>query len=348
MNLIKGIRIALWGFSIVGVLSTGVLLGHVRWDFETAETGMRSADLNIRQSAFYGLLKPHANSKGSVRSSVEQLVAAHPNEREQIARALIEALELEVAHRNLARQNGEQLTETFSDYWADLMAAVSYLRDPRAVKGLLGGVDTGGIATEGLADICPSAIDALIDVARAPNPTFRGMPLGFRNGAVAALGGCLNRTELLRANPEVRAKARAALLEALDDADWTVRIAAVNGTLSFREDATVKEKLDRMAGLDPYMSPLPRLAPGTSTFAVRDAARDVLAADERTVFYLVRSADNLECRVDAQIADASLSVIMGPFPSRQSAERAACRNLDSIRIDTPACRTIAPPGVCGR
>jgi hypothetical protein len=333
--------------AILTLLSAGALWGQGQGPAVPRLSDLLNPDPSVRESSFYSLLRPFSDSSGDLHSTIARFFVSHSSQRKQLSDTLILALELAVSLRNSKRQEGQPITESFSDYWADLMATVSFLRDPRAADALLGGVGTGGIATEGLADICPSAIDSIIAVVQASEPTSRGMPLGFRSGAVTALGACLRRMQLLRANPEVRPKVRAALLSVLDDEDWTVRIAATNASFAFRGEPEFRDKLNRIAGLDNYTSPLPRTAPGTTSFAVRDAARAALDADEKSSFYVVRSTQSLECRVESGTSEPSATAMLGPYATIQQAERAMCAHQDSTGPADLACRSVTPQAACG-
>ena len=87
---------------------------------------------------------------------------------------------------------------------------MSSLRDPRALEGLLTVIDTGGMAVNGLAELGPVAVDAVLQRVAVGG-------IADRADAIAVLGGFLTRLEAVRSSPEAAAKARRAVLAALKD-----------------------------------------------------------------------------------------------------------------------------------
>ncbi len=126
--------------------------------------GLTSADLKIREDTFYALIMPARRIANTTSSAVAMryLLRTHPDEAEQLKAAMISALELANGYvRDLEKKNAHS-DEYFSDYRADLVWVVASLRDPRALEGLLAVIDTGGLAVNGLADLGPIAVDAVI------------------------------------------------------------------------------------------------------------------------------------------------------------------------------------------
>jgi hypothetical protein len=99
------------------LLSVSTVSAQVPPNVESALTALGSSDLRVRQSAFYSLLKPFGNEAGAVRLSIEDLLTAYPDSREQLATVLIGALERDVAYRKTMEQSGQQRSESFTDYW---------------------------------------------------------------------------------------------------------------------------------------------------------------------------------------------------------------------------------------
>lgn len=279
-----GGKVMTWRFRKVwSVLLTTVLFGLIlpsllaqsHPNIEAALAATSSPDLQTRVNAFYALVGPAGTNTNSARG-LENLLRSRPEEAERIKVVLIAALEREVIYKETLDKNGQQLSETFTDYWADLMLAVGSLRDPRAINGLLGGVNTGGIAVNALADLCPQSVDALIEKTREPNHYFQGNAFNLRAGAVKVLGMCVKRVESMHSNLEAMAKARNAILAALDDPDWNVRDASVNALFVFRHDADVRAKLQIVEATDTHAS-VPSVE-GIARFTVRDSAARVLGA----------------------------------------------------------------------
>jgi len=175
------------GSLITGLFVIGMALAQPAGDLNNALTGLASPDMVKRAVGFESLLSPTRQAFASVPAEVHALLRQHPDEADSIRTALIEALEMEASYREGLERSGQQMTEAFSDYWSNLMWAVGTLRDPRATKGLLGGIDTGGIAVNALADLCPASADALIERTRQPDRTFHGEVIRQRQAAMSAL-----------------------------------------------------------------------------------------------------------------------------------------------------------------
>jgi hypothetical protein len=255
---------------------------------------------------------------------VARLLAAYPDDEERIRTALIAGLGMEARYRATMEANGQGLSEAFTNYWADLMLAVGSLRDPRAVQGLLAGVDTGNIAVNALADLCPFSVDGLIEKSREADRSFKGISFNHRAGALQALAGCLLRLDIIRAQPEILPKIRGALLAAFEDPDWRVRAAAVAAAFSIRHDPEVRARLALIAAQDSYVSVLPQAANAGSPFLVRQTASAVLEAPgDEVLFYVLRSPENGPCIVQRGGEAPEAERLLGPFTGFESAT-AAC------------------------
>jgi hypothetical protein len=240
---------------------------------------------------------------------------------------------------------GQQLTELFTTYWADLLWAVGSLRDPRAVKGLIGGLGTGGIVGNALVDIGPAAVDSLIEVSRAPERYFRGNSLRRRGSATQMIGICLIQSDQVRSDPKLVAKARSVILAGLEDSDPLVRQASANALLFFREEPDVRAKLELAAGSDPHVSSAPRTGPGESQFPVRDAAAGVLRTEESELFYVIRDTGTQTCRVEQ--GGHTNGAYLGPFFLQSDAAGAMCRHYGRNNNDSMECRAVTPATACG-
>jgi len=129
------------------------------------EIGLRaleSDDIKAIETAFYTLVVDKETETGNKALGVANLLRAYPEQAERIKTALITALDRVQARNEAGVKAGEFFDEEFSELYANLIWAVGSLRDPRSVNALLGAVDTGGLATNALADLCPVAVDGLI------------------------------------------------------------------------------------------------------------------------------------------------------------------------------------------
>jgi len=101
-----------------------------------------------------------------VKPALTALLAAKPQQADALKLGLIGALDLE----NAVVRKGGSLSETFSDYYGDLILAVSTLNDARAVKALTGALGTENMATSSLVAFGDSAVDAVLEhIAQGPD-----------------------------------------------------------------------------------------------------------------------------------------------------------------------------------
>jgi hypothetical protein len=141
-------------------------------------------------------------------AQVGALLRKHPQQADQIARALIAALERETSRV----ESGRALTEADTELWADLVASVAALRDPRAASALAGVLQTGGMARNGLLALGAVAVAPVIDALRSPPRRF---------AARLAL-----EQMIARKDAATTAAIRTGLLPAINDADPDVRAVA--------------------------------------------------------------------------------------------------------------------------
>ncbi len=225
-SLLLTIQRRKWALVLGVALCTPELSNAQSAALDSALRGMTSPDLEIRMEAYPGLIGRYGN--GDSGEGVQLLLRAHPEQAERIKLALISSLEAANAVQADTESKylhfGEGFAEAFSDHWEDLIWAVGALRDPRAVKALLGGLGTGDMSANFLADLFPHAVDALVEMSQKP-PTrnSRGEGLDYRGAALATLELSLTRLALMRAYPEAVEKARRGLLAGLDNPDPGLR-----------------------------------------------------------------------------------------------------------------------------
>jgi len=299
--------------------------------------GVTSSDLAARRESFYALMRPAWNNTGSARIGIATLLRNYPDQSERITTAMISALEMANGHRADIRAKGERFDEAFSNYYADLIGAVSSLRDPRAMEGLLGAIDTGGMAANGLADLGASAVDGVIERTRHED-------VGVRLGAVAALRTFLTRQEAVRSNPDAVDRVRQALLAALDDPEPWVRSGAASGLYMFREDLEVTRRLNIIAATDSYAQ---TIGSGELRFEVREAASGALGFNEDQSYFVVRDSETRRCGVDLATDSQEDTRFIGPMTSAQLAEHQMCIHYDETAQDPAVCWAVSPENACG-
>jgi hypothetical protein len=192
-----------------------------------------------------------------------------PQAAAQVRRALIDALEKE---NNLVHNPSAELSETDTEYYADLIGCVAMLRDPNAAPALLGAIETGGGAIDGLVALGDPSVPGLLAILDGPGD--RG-----RVAAIVAAGklAAPNRsTQPERSSnhlaPEKAAAIRVRLIKALNYKDRFVRIAAVR-SLSCYSDPEVERAIRLLASNDPAAI---EIGGGKKDYPVRRAAEDWL------------------------------------------------------------------------
>jgi hypothetical protein len=306
-------------------------------DRRAALQGVVSPDLLTREKSFYLLIGPASDPTGYARQGVSNLLRSYPDSAEQIRLALIAALELAGTYRLEIQKRNDHFDETFSEYYADLISAVSNLRDPRALKGLLGAIDTGGMARRGLADLGPVAVDAVIEKSHDAN-------IRIRSCAISVLGEFLERLEAVQANPEAAAKAHRAIKAALDDPDSIVRSSAAGSLATLRDEPDAKARLEAVASSDPGASWW--RTEGRPEFPARDSAAAILALKEEDLYYVIRTPETRQCRVQRSTESAFGVRHMGPYTTPEVAAQLMCSHYDDTSKDPAICWSVQPKNAC--
>jgi len=311
---------------------------------DSALRRMASADLEVRIQAFYDLSGGFRANTGDMGDGVTKLLHAHPERAEKIKLALIGALEDASAIVEALEKRGKSFDENVSEYLVNSIWAVGTLRDPRAVKALLGGVGTGGMAANFLADLFPCAVDALIERSHEAPRTWKGVEFDDRPAALSILKLCLTRQALMRAYPEAVAKVQKALLAALDSPEEAIREWAAAGLSVFRKEPEVRSKLSALASSDPYVNSSERIAKGGARFPVRQAAARALATPNAAdLYYVMRTADTGECRVQRGAEPPVGEPYIGPV---QDAKHQMCTHYDPASKDPYLCWRVYPRNAC--
>lgn len=269
---------------VIGVLSVGGFIyafksqsatrTNVQNDqIESLLKQMKNSDWNTRRTAFYELLKlgfgtDFNGQTAQIPSALSKLSRKHPDNADKINLTLIRLLETE---NNLIREQekkfeltGETLTEEYTNYHGDLIGTVAGLKDSRSVNALVGVINTGNMATKGLAALAPFSIDTVAE--KVDNEEW-----STRSSATRALSQMLEPANINRVESEApgsREKIKNLLIRKAKDADYNVRLSAINGLgkLHDREAVQVLEDISRN---DMYQS----TKGGTTSYPVREAAK---------------------------------------------------------------------------
>lgn len=297
-------------------------------------------------AALLGQGDTETRAENATRMSVIGLIRSRPDQAERIKLALITALERLGDEYEASLKAGVQLDEGFSDYSIALTKAVGALQDPRAVKGLL---KIGG--TEALSDVCPVAVDAIIERAHGLELSWRGSSLHTNAFSVRTLGLCIQHPAMMRQYPEVATKIKNELLNDLESADSTMRLVAVEALSPLRTDPMVQAKLQQMAASDPFTSSPtedylgPEKRTGLGRFLVREAASRALNPPSELLFYVTRTSSTGAFRVISASATLAGEKILGP-ETAAFVKRSMCNHLDPAGRDPSMCWSIEPVNGC--
>jgi hypothetical protein len=135
---------------------------------------------------------------------------------------------------------GEELSETYVNYYADVVAAVAALRDPRSVSALAGAITTGSIATGALISFGVVAVEPVARRVSDDDPVRRTSAARLLSEMLASSGQVAKDTKS-------RAIIKKALAAAARDTDYHVRGRAIPGLvrLGDAESIAIVEDLAR-------------------------------------------------------------------------------------------------------
>ena len=223
---------------------------------------LSDANWEKRSDAFYGLVQLGAKGEKHARvgPSLSNLLRDLPGKAEEIKRALTKTLETE---NELVKASAE-LVEEFSDYYGDLLSAVTSLRDPRSIKGLSEAMGTGHMVTRTLASFGEAAMNPVLEKLRTEGGVSK-------QGAAIVLGRLLDPDNPASIkDPASREKIKVELKKAAQDmAGAYIRAAAVEG-LAKLKDPEIVSFLTDIARKDGYDASQFVGKPGS--FPVREAA----------------------------------------------------------------------------
>lgn len=227
--------------------------------------GFGASGWQERAASFYALLEVVVDGgfHGRVyllEEGFRNLAAKAPDTSAAVRTALIDLL----VRENRTMRQGHH-TEEETDYWGDLIGAVMALHDKRSVNALVADLDTGGMASQGVAYLGKDGLAAII-------PLCDSKDLVQRDAAVLTLAR-MTTTDSVRWDSTSLAAIRDELLRAAHDSGFQVRIAAIGGLQNLPGD-DVTRILQWLSDSDPFGRT--EQEKGT-VYPVRDAARAALA-----------------------------------------------------------------------
>lgn len=296
---------------------------------------LTSRDPTARHDGVYELLAI-GRWNGNAPRGLSRVLRTYRGQADIIKAALINALESQTAYVMDVKRSGRLLSESDSEVWANLVWMVGSLRDPNALNALLGVIETGGMATGGLADLGAVAVDAVLARCHDPSPATR-------IGAVQVLGGFLTRLSEVRANPEAAARARVAIIGATGDTDPWVRAIATESLLPLRDEPDVRTRLEEIARGD---SQSRQSNNGEVRFPVREAAARVLKTSELDLFYVFRTSESGVCRVGRSATAPEGIAFFGPMLTEDAARQVMCTHVDEDGRTPSLCWAVQPGDSC--
>ncbi len=117
-----------------------------------------------RRQAFYDLLTlgdDNARSGGAieVKSRLSDLIDKRADDERAIKRALIQTLDVENSH--VSEQS--DLSGDYTDYYGDLITAVTSLKDPESVDALAGALGSGTMVVRTLVELGDASVDPVLE-----------------------------------------------------------------------------------------------------------------------------------------------------------------------------------------
>jgi HEAT repeat protein len=224
-----------------------------------------------RISAFYELIAVgSADRKHHELNVKEELrtLLGYGIDQEELKLGFIQLLETEnkvvQISKDRYRSNQETLTERYSNYYGDVILAVSTLSDQRAIHALAGAIDTGNVPVNALAAYGKEALPIVFDLLSNPDSHVR-------SGALFTISK-MDLASLRAKDPETADRVLSRVLEGSRDLDPFVRIAAVSAMKTI-DNPSVNSRLRELALHDPYRATYL----SEPKYPVRDVATKVLS-----------------------------------------------------------------------
>src|ERR1017187_8925146 len=235
---------------------------------QAALVQIHSGQWTDRAAGFYSMaragLSADRRSEFPVADGVSAISRADAESRLVLVQALNALLDLE---SNLVNSGKAPIgDESYSDYYGDVIQAVTVLRDTTSAPVLLKCINTGGMAVGTLASLGDEALSAAMNllVSTADAETRHSL---FRMFAEMAEPRNLSRLTA----PDSRSKLLNVLLDGARDGDPYSRLGTTPGLARFTTPEAV-QTLRRLAESDPFTSP----EESAPRYLVREAASKAL------------------------------------------------------------------------
>jgi HEAT repeat protein len=236
---------------------------------EVSIGALQNPEWKVRSEAYYRIITLGSEDLSYIPRPLTQLLSICQDRADAIKISLIRLLERENLMVQDYHRTGRRFGEEYSNYYGDVISAVSSLKDKRAINALLGAISSGGMATRGLADLAPESLEPVLTKLNDNDPLVRSCALLVLEEMVARV----NQDKLK--DGFNRSKIKAAALKAATDEDPVVRKSAVS-VLAELGDADVMSVIEKLADHDPFFL-AGQAEGGKDLYIVRKAAREALA-----------------------------------------------------------------------
>jgi hypothetical protein len=234
--------------------------------FSEASIRLKSSDWEEREQGFSDMLRgragPQIMSSEQVTAAVKATELWTPEQKARVVAELGALLEREA---RMVNSPGFPGSEGHSEYYANLIQAVSMFRDKSGIPGLLLAVNTGGMAFGALAGLGDDALNGALKIL----PTADAETLWSLLHVFTQMTDPSN-LEQFKA-PDARGKLLNALALGANDSDPALRRVVAPGLARLGSPEAL-QILSRMAQSDPYVVTVD----GKPSYPVREAAKAAL------------------------------------------------------------------------
>jgi hypothetical protein len=236
---------------------------------EVSIGAIQNPEWRARSKAYYRLIGLGSEDLSYIPRPLTQLLSVCRDRADAIKISLIRLLERENLMVQDYHRTGRRFGEEYSNYYGDVISAVSSLNDKRAINALLGAITSGGMVTRGLVDLAPESLDPVLAKLNDNDPLVRSCALLVLVEMMARI----NQDKLK--DGLTRSRIKAAALKASTDEDAVVRKSAVLA-LAQVGDADVIPVIEKLADHDPFFL-AGQADDGKDLYIVRKVATEALA-----------------------------------------------------------------------
>jgi hypothetical protein len=251
---------------------TSSMVGELLVRFESADRAERKQAFNDVLRLASG--KENPTEMSGVREAITNFLTRNPGQADAVRLGLIHLLSLENSKIYIAsRTNAQNATQESpeakpkeDEYYPTLIAAVTALRDERAIRALLGATPTGGMAMRAVAEFGDKALGSVLEQAKSPDPIVRS----------SALFTVRNMLRMKTLNlPTSQIQITSAIQESLQDSNFAVRSSAISVIEYMDNRQEFVPALQKLAESDPVRVQ-ESADEGGDLYPVRRKARRVL------------------------------------------------------------------------